>query len=86
MSKAYNGRPARKCRDCKFFNQGIMSAQCFNPSQTDENLKKYIYWDSICDLFIEGDRLTESEMNKNGFVKCSPTKETVSQEYYEKRS
>lgn len=78
-------KPEGQCRDCKFFNQGEYSAQCFNPIQTDQSLIDYVYYNFGCKLHEEGDQLTESEMNKNGFEKKEPNGDSVSISYYQKR-
>lgn len=44
----------RECGRCKFFEQGKGCSFCGNPKQTDENKRKYLYYNFTCDLFTPG--------------------------------
>lgn len=59
----------KECFSCKWFNQAEGCCQCFNPEQTYEPYKTYVYGSFTCDLFTKGKQLNESEMAALGYVR-----------------
>lgn len=77
------------CENCIWFNQDSGSCRCFNPKQTDENLKKYAYWNFYCDLIQPGERKSDEEMGKLGYIKTKQELKSINGEdlsyYYFKK-
>lgn len=42
------------CIGCRHCEQGESSSFCGNKNQSDESLKKYVYWNFSCPLFQKG--------------------------------
>lgn len=47
-------KEVKECATCKFFEQGKGCSFCGNPEQTNKSLKEYVYYNSGCDLCVEG--------------------------------
>lgn len=59
------------CASCKWMNQGESGCHCFNPEQTDANLKQYVYWIFSCGIYERGDQLSEFQLNELGYKRKS---------------
>ncbi len=42
------------CINCEFCEQREMSSFCGNKKQDDKDLKRYVYYNFSCNLFIKG--------------------------------
>lgn len=62
-----------KCIKCKFMGQGEFCPKCFNPKQTEQHLKDYVYYNSGCRWFEPGTALTDKEIESLGYYKISET-------------
>ncbi len=51
----------KECGSCKFFAQGTNCSFCENPLQSDEDKKKYLYYNFSCPLWQKG--ISQSRIN-----------------------
>lgn len=73
------------CDQCKWMNQGKISRQCFNPTQSEKRYMDYTHPSFSCAHFEAGARVSDDEMKEMGYVK-HPAITVRHWEYWTKRN